>query len=224
MLNDDVHLGFQVTARTWPALLWGWWDVWLWLRWLQCLLWTKGEQVSPPKHPEPKENGLWKSLNNAKLSHTCRPHTKPNTHLQACVHMTTGHIAPLCALCGLWGNHGGDVLISYKLSLHCSSTVCCKLWTCALVYFILGNQLPDESNNTTSTINVSRFLCKNTHGENFSCFRPLWKLTSNVCFCFCLQVTSADDVIYADVILPVASGCVWTRESESTDYACVRYR
>ncbi|XP_036942223.1 uncharacterized protein LOC119012467 isoform X2 [Acanthopagrus latus] len=37
------------------------------------------------------------------------------------------------------------------------------------------------------------------------------------------NVTSADDVIYADVILPVASDCVWTHESETTEYACIRY-
>ncbi|KAM3603258.1 uncharacterized protein V6R79_019486 [Siganus canaliculatus] len=36
------------------------------------------------------------------------------------------------------------------------------------------------------------------------------------------NVVTSDDVIYADVILPVSSGHVWFHEYEPTEYACVR--
>ncbi|XP_027139691.1 uncharacterized protein LOC104924698 isoform X2 [Larimichthys crocea] len=38
------------------------------------------------------------------------------------------------------------------------------------------------------------------------------------------NVMNADDVIYADILVPVDSGEVWVQECESTEYACVRYK
>ncbi|KAG8011191.1 hypothetical protein GBF38_005878, partial [Nibea albiflora] len=38
------------------------------------------------------------------------------------------------------------------------------------------------------------------------------------------NVMNADDVIYADILVPVGSGVVWVQECESTEYACVRYK
>ncbi|KAA8583208.1 uncharacterized protein LOC116706215 isoform X1 [Etheostoma spectabile] len=38
------------------------------------------------------------------------------------------------------------------------------------------------------------------------------------------NVMNADDVIYADIILPAASDRVWVDECESTEYASVRYK
>lgn len=35
---------------------------------------------------------------------------------------------------------------------------------------------------------------------------------------------NADDVIYADIILPAGSDFVLVHENDSTEYACVRYK
>lgn len=45
-----------------------------------------------------------------------------------------------------------------------------------------------------------------------------------VCNCVCLQVLNEDDVIYAEIILPIGSDGVLVQECESTEYACVRYK
>lgn len=44
-----------------------------------------------------------------------------------------------------------------------------------------------------------------------------------VCVCVCLQAGDADDVVYADMVLPVVGDPARVPERESTEYASVRY-
>lgn len=78
----------------------------------------------------------------------------------------------------------------------------------------LGSQQPDES-YTTGTNNVS-------HSFVFSLEDIQSKAaTLKECVFVCVQVTSADDVISADITLPSDSGQALAHEY--TEYACVRY-
>lgn len=89
---------------------------------------------------------------------------------------------------------------------------------------MLGNQLPDESCDMTNTNNVSQFSVK-TQAYRAKSFVLLTTLKVYESVCLCLKVMNEDDVIYADIILPVLPGSDSMRvhECEFTEYACVRY-